>query len=486
MPNSNGRIYVDGTGDITYGVSIADVRKVLGVSSTDLRDLCKSENINKWARYKPVAYAGFPIRFTGNTAFDKVTGLNINGMIGTPSDVAAYYGQEVTYVRPNGGMSSPYRLSDFNRYNHYAQKPIKIIWGSSFKTDVAMYSTVDIYDRTSSDEDSESISFSDIMAEIAGSGYFNSGTRLCLAVFEMEGGEMSQEPFYYFFSDKFTAVGTSGSWMVRVNMGNSEFRNSLVNNDTYGFKVMIVSNISALENLVPNTDRYVWEYGVNASTMAQYEGAGMKAMSLELELGEDVTTCKYGQSSVVTDTTYTVDAIEVYDHGQVVSNVLCVQVNLPNIDIVANTQIPNSAKYQMAVAYSQGSSSYLIYRPTDKVGDNYYGLSESSYSSMQEIKLTPWISIGSPTVQSGKYYYEISPANNHITVTSNDAPQTQGAQGIFFFFDRPSGGGTFKMSFTLYYRESDSANTVRVGGIDVTYNSSTGEGGEYDKQIITG
>ena len=39
---------------ITAPVSIRDVQRALGVSVQDLGTLCKHENINKWARYKPV------------------------------------------------------------------------------------------------------------------------------------------------------------------------------------------------------------------------------------------------------------------------------------------------------------------------------------------------------------------------------------------------------------------------------------------------
>lgn len=41
-------------GKITAPVSIRDVQQALGVSSTDLKTLCISPNINPWARYKPI------------------------------------------------------------------------------------------------------------------------------------------------------------------------------------------------------------------------------------------------------------------------------------------------------------------------------------------------------------------------------------------------------------------------------------------------
>lgn len=46
---------INGT-DITSPISIGEVSKVLGVSSTDLGTLCSHQNINKWAKYKPTNF----------------------------------------------------------------------------------------------------------------------------------------------------------------------------------------------------------------------------------------------------------------------------------------------------------------------------------------------------------------------------------------------------------------------------------------------
>lgn len=44
-------------GKITPPISIDDVKSVLGESSNDVATLCKSANINKWAKYKPMSIA---------------------------------------------------------------------------------------------------------------------------------------------------------------------------------------------------------------------------------------------------------------------------------------------------------------------------------------------------------------------------------------------------------------------------------------------
>jgi hypothetical protein len=46
--------YDPSTGIVTAPVSIADVKKALGVGSGDVGTLCRSTMINMWAKFKPV------------------------------------------------------------------------------------------------------------------------------------------------------------------------------------------------------------------------------------------------------------------------------------------------------------------------------------------------------------------------------------------------------------------------------------------------
>lgn len=105
-------------------ISTSDIGAVVQSSSHDVGTLCKSSNINKWARYKPVSYATTTkltedqLRSTnyGLTAKELpnvVTNTNktfssstsISTIIGTPA--------EWTYKKPSGGSISPYRMGDF-------------------------------------------------------------------------------------------------------------------------------------------------------------------------------------------------------------------------------------------------------------------------------------------------------------------------------------------------------------------------------------
>lgn len=109
-------------GIITRPVSIADVQKTLGVTANDVGSLCTSDAINKWAKYKPVSRAKLiPLteeerKGTGGTG--EYYGLQCTLTQITISPEIHNVGFE--YIRPTGGISSPYRLSDFEGYDHAA------------------------------------------------------------------------------------------------------------------------------------------------------------------------------------------------------------------------------------------------------------------------------------------------------------------------------------------------------------------------------
>ena len=126
MANSNGKI--------TAPVSMTDVQQVLGNSSNDLGTLCKSSNINRWAKCKPI-YAGKIYLDYGaseqivnhHAGLSLVTADTIanfmNAVISAWNNSNYMYKGDNTmckYDRPQGGTASPYRLSDFKDYNHHA------------------------------------------------------------------------------------------------------------------------------------------------------------------------------------------------------------------------------------------------------------------------------------------------------------------------------------------------------------------------------
>ena len=120
-------------GIITAPVSISDIQHVLGVSDTDLATLCKSGNINMLSISKPTRK---PVLFTadfqdGNSGDEYTNGISCYGVKkpcmalttaqwGAPDriDFSSLINNKWFHDHPNGGMSEPFRLADFNNYNH--------------------------------------------------------------------------------------------------------------------------------------------------------------------------------------------------------------------------------------------------------------------------------------------------------------------------------------------------------------------------------
>jgi hypothetical protein len=124
-------------GIITAPVSFADVNATLGTSHTDLGLLCKDSHINKWAKYKPVVNTVTNImsQLDGNlnwlssATWWKGTNSNCGITFQSYSTIAAARTAIInktaiwSYTKPSGGAASPYRLTDFNQYDHNAMPP---------------------------------------------------------------------------------------------------------------------------------------------------------------------------------------------------------------------------------------------------------------------------------------------------------------------------------------------------------------------------
>lgn len=120
-------------GIISAPVSIDDVNNVLGHGSTDLGTLCTSSKINKWSRYKPVQYSGLTTE--GNSkwyrARDSKCGLTIP-ITTSRTEIVNMYNNgtaDWTYNPPTGG-EYPFRLLDFDKYQHNATAaigPVRIL-----------------------------------------------------------------------------------------------------------------------------------------------------------------------------------------------------------------------------------------------------------------------------------------------------------------------------------------------------------------------
>lgn len=103
MGNSNGVI--------TAPINVqTDVYKVLGIGAQggfyDIGRACASDRVNIHSKYCPIVHS------------------KISDLTDAEWEAAAYgfvpQGTTLLRPRPTGGTSSPYRLTDFNRYNHYA------------------------------------------------------------------------------------------------------------------------------------------------------------------------------------------------------------------------------------------------------------------------------------------------------------------------------------------------------------------------------
>ena len=79
--------------------------------------------------------------------------------------------------------------------------------------------------------------------------------------------------------------------------------------------------------------------------------------------------------------------------------------------------------------------------------------------------------------------YEFDFPNRTNVITSNTAAQTQGANGLFLFWD--VAGTSFDVTFRLYYKQSANAQEilVRNRNLTVTYNVENEEGYIHDIEI---
>jgi hypothetical protein len=130
----------DGISKITGPVSIADIRRALGVTSNNAGELCTSPAINKWARYKPVHCRKFGALEESDFASQQGTyeGRQVQchyGLYIAGTNVLSSALHDVTYVyagKPSVAAGSAFNIASFvlslngspvaNRgYNHQAQ-----------------------------------------------------------------------------------------------------------------------------------------------------------------------------------------------------------------------------------------------------------------------------------------------------------------------------------------------------------------------------
>lgn len=120
MANSNGII--------SAPVSVDDVVTVLGATRFDVGYLCANmdKKINRWAKHKPVPMA------VNDTTENTYKGKDGDCAVVPPKILTSRDqliasleddSYEWTYNAPRGGVQEPFRLTDFDGYDHFARSP---------------------------------------------------------------------------------------------------------------------------------------------------------------------------------------------------------------------------------------------------------------------------------------------------------------------------------------------------------------------------
>ena len=160
MAYSNGRI--------TKPVNQYDVQRALSISSPHWNDLCANDQINKWARYKPIRVDGVIGEITYQTRKNKMFGIDVPYCTNCIMNAMVYYlyneateNDKWNYLMPRGDRSAQgqgrefYRITDYVRnsqetsqsangdptpvnlqgYNHMAKIPFEAFLNSAGVTE---------------------------------------------------------------------------------------------------------------------------------------------------------------------------------------------------------------------------------------------------------------------------------------------------------------------------------------------------------------
>lgn len=100
-------------GIVTAPVNTQDVARALAVNSNDVGTLCSSEKINPFAKYKATRYE----TLIPNPNVWKSKSGNCGILIPKITDYTKEPNKWI-YEFPRGGIEEPFRLTDFEKYNH--------------------------------------------------------------------------------------------------------------------------------------------------------------------------------------------------------------------------------------------------------------------------------------------------------------------------------------------------------------------------------
>lgn len=117
---------MNNNGKISIPINTTDVRTVLQSSSTNIGYLCSNQHkrTNKWSLYKPVSFKKLS-KLNDSDFFSIDFGYSIpsyNNFSSMKSGVTDGW----TYLPPTGGENSPYRIGDFDKYDHRSTAPFAL------------------------------------------------------------------------------------------------------------------------------------------------------------------------------------------------------------------------------------------------------------------------------------------------------------------------------------------------------------------------
>lgn len=126
MSYSNGYISKDDP------VSIHDIQQALGTGLTDLGTIIEQANINKWSKVKPVKLSKLfcnllednNYQADGNCGFEGIVASADGAINATNINNTLNNNNMPVYARPAGGVSTPFRITDFRGYSASALAPI--------------------------------------------------------------------------------------------------------------------------------------------------------------------------------------------------------------------------------------------------------------------------------------------------------------------------------------------------------------------------
>lgn len=479
MAYSNGKIY--------GAVSIYDVQRAIGAISPDLGTLCRSANINKWARYKPVIYNKvniartrvintFHLPITPDPSFDALTGLNLAQLaqyFSDPIAIADYDAYvEVAYNRPYGGSASPYRLVDWCEYNHIAQPPVTVMWGSRFAVDSAL--ACKFYMMTGN-SDNDSILFSDIINELVVHQGFNvNKTYLCMAAIDPYG-----EPLWFFFSDEAYNNGKT-QWGVQTQNKKNYFQDEL--DDFVGQNMTFVTFL--VNDTNDNIDNDALDYGISAADMSDIRSQ-FKVCALSLEYINGLPTdraereCLASSASSFTyilDQPFIAEGLGFFTYNNHDVHVIQITqlgeyyINIPK-DIYGSVE-----NGQLRMKIEIGNSHYVY--PFNQGTTNRYEVDFQNPTTRQTYVVSDWQTIRN---LSEKYdmgtYWRVSypPSDTAFSFYSQAIKNAQNVPSsldtINMYYDLDSSAtGIENITFSLYFRANSASQEQLVDSQTLPYN----------------